>query len=43
MSVLIAVGWSADQMPNFGGGPTVKSQILNLVRSVRTVMRCKIF
>lgn len=35
-----AVGWGADQgVGGFGDDPGVKAQILNLIRSVRTVMR----
>ena len=37
----LLVGWGADQAQNFGNGPTMKSQILNIIRSVRTVMRSK--
>ncbi|MBN3301091.1 IR3IP protein, partial [Amia calva] len=34
------VGWGADQgIGGFGDEPGVKSQLMNLVRSVRTVMR----
>jgi predicted ferric reductase len=34
------VGWGANQnIQGFGEQPSVKSQVLNLVRSIRTVMR----
>ncbi|KAH9508907.1 Immediate early response 3-interacting protein 1 [Bulinus truncatus] len=36
---LAKIGWGADQHSGFGESPGVKSQILNLVRSIRTVMR----
>lgn len=36
---LSKVGWGADQMAGFGDQPGVKQQLLNLIRSVRTVMR----
>ena len=36
------VGWGRDQIQGFGNAaPSVKSQVLNLIRSVRTVMRSK--
>lgn len=43
MSVsLFAVGWGADQgIGGFGDEPGIKAQLLNLIRSVRTVMRGK--
>lgn len=35
-----AVGWGVDQgVGGFGDDPGIKAQILNLIRSVRTVMR----
>lgn len=36
---LSKIGWGANQMAGFGEEPGVKQQLLNLVRSVRTVMR----
>lgn len=34
------VGWGADQgIGGFGEEPGIKSQLMNLIRSVRTVMR----
>ncbi|CAG5123454.1 unnamed protein product [Candidula unifasciata] len=36
---LAKVGWAVDQHRGFGEEPGVKSQILNLIRSIRTVMR----
>ncbi|KAG9337934.1 hypothetical protein JZ751_027428 [Albula glossodonta] len=37
---LSKVGWGADQgIGGFGDEPGIKSQLLNLIRSVRTVMR----
>ncbi|XP_015251731.1 PREDICTED: immediate early response 3-interacting protein 1 [Cyprinodon variegatus] len=37
---LSKMGWGADQgVGGFGDDPGVKAQILNLIRSVRTVMR----
>ncbi|KAG8223076.1 hypothetical protein J437_LFUL002024 [Ladona fulva] len=36
---LSKIGWGANQIQGFGEQPTVKSQILNLIRSIRTVMR----
>ncbi|KAI9560415.1 hypothetical protein GHT06_014432 [Daphnia sinensis] len=36
---LAKVGWGGEQVQAYGSGPSVKSQILNLIRSVRTVMR----
>lgn len=39
-STSCAVGWGADQgVGGFGDDPGVKAQVLNLIRSVRTVMR----
>jgi len=35
---LAKLGWGADQR-GFGEAPTAKTQILNLIRSIRTVMR----
>jgi len=34
------VGWSTEQR-GFGEAPSVKTQLLHLVRSIRTVMRSK--
>ncbi|XP_046678204.1 immediate early response 3-interacting protein 1-like [Homalodisca vitripennis] len=37
---LAKMGWGANaNVQGFGEQPTVKSQVLNLVRSIRTVMR----
>lgn len=36
---LSKIGWGTNQMAGFGEEPGVKQQLLNLVRSVRTVMR----
>lgn len=37
---LLAVGWASWQnVQGFGEPPTAKSQILNLIKSIRTVMR----
>lgn len=37
-----AVGWGTDQgIGGFGEEPGIKSQLMNLIRSVRTVMRGK--
>ncbi|PSN39489.1 Immediate early response 3-interacting protein 1 [Blattella germanica] len=37
---LAKMGWGANQnIQGFGEQPTIKSQILNLVRSIRTVTR----
>uniref|UniRef100_A0A3B3CNM9 Immediate early response 3-interacting protein 1 n=1 Tax=Oryzias melastigma TaxID=30732 RepID=A0A3B3CNM9_ORYME len=37
---LSKIGWGADQsVGGFGDEPGVKAQLMNLVRSVRTVMR----
>ncbi|RUS69854.1 hypothetical protein EGW08_022384 [Elysia chlorotica] len=36
---LAKVGWGVDQHKGFGEDPGVKSQLLNLIRSIRTVMR----
>lgn len=33
------VGWGSNQVAGFGEEPGIKQQFLNLVRSVRTVMR----
>ncbi|XP_025786922.1 immediate early response 3-interacting protein 1 [Puma concolor] len=36
----LAVGWGTDQgIGGFGEEPGIKSQLMNLIRSVRTVMR----
>ncbi|PSN39488.1 Immediate early response 3-interacting protein 1 [Blattella germanica] len=41
---LAKMGWGANQnIQGFGEQPTIKSQILNLVRSIRTVTRSKLF
>lgn len=38
----LTVGWSsASAVHGFGESPSVKSQILNLIRSIRTVTRSK--
>ena len=37
----IAVGWGTDQR-GFGEEPGMKTQIITLIRSIRTVMRSKI-
>jgi len=36
---LAKVGWSANSNQGFGEPPGVKKQILDIIRSVRTVMR----
>ena len=36
---LSKIGWGTNQMAGFGEEPGVKQQLLNLVRSVKTVMR----
>lgn len=36
---LSRIGWGTDQMASFGEQPSAKQQLLNLIRSVRTVMR----
>ncbi|XP_060918133.1 immediate early response 3-interacting protein 1 [Labrus mixtus] len=37
---LCKIGWGADQrVGGFGDDPRIKAQVLNLIRSVRTVMR----
>lgn len=41
--VFSLVGWGGEQVQAYGSGPSVKSQILNLIRSVRTVMRSKLY
>lgn len=38
---LFSVGWGSDQR-GFGEEPGVKAQIINLIRSVRTVMKSKL-
>jgi hypothetical protein len=38
-NIFSIVGWGGEQIQAYGSGPSVKSQILNLIRSVRTVMR----
>lgn len=39
---VFSVGWGAQQnIQGFGEAPTIKSQMLNLVRSIRTVARCE--
>lgn len=38
---LLPVGWGSDQR-GFGEQPGMKTQALNLIRSIRTVMRSKI-
>ena len=39
--LLFLVGWGSNQVAGFGEEPGIKQQFLNLVRSVRTVMRSK--
>uniref|UniRef100_A0A8C6VU20 Immediate early response 3-interacting protein 1 n=1 Tax=Nothobranchius furzeri TaxID=105023 RepID=A0A8C6VU20_NOTFU len=40
---LSKIGWGVEQgVGGFGDDPGVKAQILNLIRSVRTVMRVKV-
>ena len=36
---LSKIGWGTDQMAAYGEQPSAKQQLLNLIRSVRTVMR----
>ena len=36
---LSKIGWGSNQMSGFGDDPGVKQQIMNIIRSVRTVMR----
>ncbi|XP_055954146.1 immediate early response 3-interacting protein 1-like [Argiope bruennichi] len=36
---LAKVGWGRDQSRGFGEEPGVKAQLMNLIHSVRTVMR----
>ena len=36
---LSKIGWGTNQMAGFGDEPGVKQQLMNLIRSVRTVMR----
>ncbi|PNF23010.1 Immediate early response 3-interacting protein 1 [Cryptotermes secundus] len=39
---LVKMGWGANQnIQGFGEQPSVRSQVFNLVRSIRTVMRSK--
>ena len=38
----LSVGWGTDQR-GFGEQPGMKTQMLNLVRSIRTVMRSKLY
>ena len=38
--LLVVVGWGTDQR-GFGEAPSAKTQLLHLVRSIRTVMRSK--
>ncbi|XP_039470421.1 immediate early response 3-interacting protein 1 isoform X1 [Oreochromis aureus] len=41
---LSKIGWGVDQgVGGFGDDPGIKAQILNLIRSVRTVMRGRAF
>ena len=43
MNNTITDGWGANQnVQGFGEPPTVKSQILNLLRAIRTVVRSKL-
>uniref|UniRef100_A0A671K2G2 Immediate early response 3-interacting protein 1 n=1 Tax=Sinocyclocheilus anshuiensis TaxID=1608454 RepID=A0A671K2G2_9TELE len=38
--IIFTVGWGAEQgIGGFGDEPGIKAQLLNLIRSVRTVMR----
>ena len=37
-----AVGWGTDQLAGFGEERGAKHQIINLIHSVRTVMRSKL-
>ncbi|EEB15995.1 conserved hypothetical protein [Pediculus humanus corporis] len=39
---LAKIGWGIDRqnMQGFGEEPSIKHQILNLIRSIRTVARC---
>lgn len=38
--IMFSVGWGAEQgIGGFGDEPGIKAQLLNLIRSVRTVMR----
>ena len=37
--LMFQVGWSASSNQGFGEAPGVKKQILDIIRSVRTVMR----
>lgn len=42
LNIFITVGWASWQnVQGFGEPPTAKSQILNLIKSIRTVMRGK--
>jgi len=36
---LSKIGWGSNQVAGFGEEPGIKQQFLNLIRSVRTVMR----
>ncbi|CAD7089018.1 unnamed protein product [Hermetia illucens] len=36
---LAKIGWGANNVQGFGEPPSVKSQVLNLIRSIRTVMK----
>lgn len=38
--LFVVVGWGTDQR-GFGEDPGMKTQILNLIRSIRTVMRSR--
>ena len=38
--MLVVVGWGTDQR-GFGEAPSAKTQLLHLVRSIRTVMQSK--
>ena len=42
VSFSLSVGWGTDQR-GFGEQPGMKTQMLNLVRSIRTVMRSKLY
>ena len=42
-SYCFVVGWGSNQVAGFGEEPGIKQQFLNLIRSVRTVMRSKYY
>ena len=41
MFLLFLVGWGTDQLSGFGEERGTKHQIINLIHSIRTVMRSK--